>query len=401
MTEVKNLNQLQLTFKDNFNKRADEYAQASPYQQAQIRSKCATGLWQKLMADIKMTNPEWRDIKDKTGNVVLDKKCWNDGLAYNKAFRCLLFDHAGDLYNLSEVGATIQKRAHKKSFKIAQLSAHRMLLRVIFAKDIHTLAEYDAEYKQLETKMTDTHVDTSGAPVVSDTSGAVVETESVAAPEFTQCLWAPTEQDKVIVAMSLLPWEYEYDGGTYENPAPFRGTDYKLAIGKAHGVYNNWKDGDSVAYYPNRIWLDCNNRDVYVSIPKHKCSGHGCNYITDMKASDQLAVIIRPWLCKQIGAQSPFLFNQTRTSEPMNEANINVVIKKFVKAACSSAEQNVEGCRAMRSMYAHFVKDNVTAGRALPTAASMRHSLSIQQGIYAKKTAFPTWAEVVAIWEGC
>ena len=388
MTEVKNLNQLQLTFKDNFNKRADEYAQASPYQQAQIRSKCATG-------------------------------CWNDGLAYNKAFRCLLFDHAGDLYNLSEVGATIQSRAHKSSFKIAQLSAHRMLLRVIFAKDIHTLAEYDAEYKQLEKKMTDTHADaivnTSGVPVVSDatfTSEHVailrcglldvpVETESVAAPEFTQCLWAPTEQDKVIVAMSLLPWEYEYDGGTYENPAPFRGTDYKLAIGKAHGVYNNWKDGDSVAYYPNRIWLDSNNKDVYVSIPKHKCSGNGCNYITDMKASDQLADSIRPWLCKQIGAGSPFLFNQVSTGEPMNEANINVVIKKFVKAACSSAEQNVEGCRAMRSIYAHFVKDNVTAGRALPTAASMRHSLSIQQGIYAKKSTFPTWAEVVAVWDAC
>ena len=63
MTEVKNLNQLQLKFKDCFAKRADEYKDASPYQQAQIRSKCATGLWQKLLIDIKMTNPEWRNIK--------------------------------------------------------------------------------------------------------------------------------------------------------------------------------------------------------------------------------------------------------------------------------------------------------------------------------------------------
>ena len=330
MTEVKNLNQLQLTFKDCFNKRADEYKDASPYQQAQIRSKCATGLWQKLMTDIKMTNPEWRDIKDAKGNVVLDKKCWKDGLAYNKAFRCLLFDHTGDLYNLSEVGATIQKRPLKKSFKIAQLSAHRMLLRVIFAKDIHTLAEYDAEYNQLEKKMTDTHADTSGATFTSEHvallrlaySDGPVETESVAAPEFTKCQWEPSTQDKLIVAMALLPWEYDYDGGTYANPAPFRGTDYKLAIGKAHGVYNNWKETDNVAYYPNRIWLDCNNRDIYVSIPKHKCSGNGCNYITEMKASDQLANIIRPWLCKQIGAGSPFLFNQVSTGEPMNEANL-------------------------------------------------------------------------------
>jgi len=51
--------------------------------------------------------------------------------------------------------------------------------------------------------------------------------------------------DIAILGMSVLPWRYVYRGRECMNPAPFRGTDYKLAIGKVDSVDT-----------PNYIWVD-------------------------------------------------------------------------------------------------------------------------------------------------
>ena len=189
--------------------------------------------------------------------------------------------------------------------------------------------------------------------------------------------------DIAILGMSVLPWRYEYRGRECMNPAPFRGTDYKLAIGKVDSVDT-----------PNFIWVDHATHEVHVVIKKHKCSGRDGDYVTEMTASEPLAQLLRPVIFSRILSGKSWLFYQRgqNSGTVADEGNIGSHLRGMLhhlKPDYSS------GTRGLRHSYVCWVGENELCKKALAIAASMRHSVGTQQRIYMEPTGlYPEWTDV-------
>ena len=364
------------------------------FSEKKTRACNEANIWEEVVETIKSNNTKWEDIKNKTGMTMMGAS-YKKGKTPNKYLYTLINDHDGDYYNLTEVAKTINKRPNTKGYKTQALQYHFDLMKLLYFHLPATYEELQREHAELKKGLTDT----------SHKEESVEDIDEIQATEeqFTAPVWAPNDEDVIMVAMCTMNWIYEYDGKTYETPCPFRAPDLVLKIGKADPdeIDMNWQEGDDYTKFPNRIWVGENMRDVFVSIPKHKCCGNGQTYVTEMKASKELADYIRYHICYQCADGEPFLFYQTKAQggaerKPMTNDNISARLKKFVTSCCENGTDMKEGSRALRHMYVwHLNENKVSAEECLPIAKAMRHSLDTQQEIYAKGKVYPKWSRAV------
>ena len=363
------------------------------FSEKKTRACNEANIWEETVAAIKSNNPKWEEIKNKNGKTMMGPS-YKKGKTPNKYLYMLIHDHDGDYYNLTEVAKTINMRPITKDYKLQALQYHFDLLKLLYFHLPATYEELQREHAELKKGLTDT----------SHKEESVEDIDEIQATEgqYTAPVWAPTEIDEYMVAMCTMDWIYKYDGKTYENPCPFRAPDLVLKIGKAGPgeIDMEWQEGDDYEKFPNRIWLGENMKDVFISIPKHKCCGNGHDYVTEMKASADLASFIRQHICFQVGNGYPFLFykdkKQGGIEVPMTNDNISARIKKFVESCCRDTKDIAEGCRALRHMYVwHLNSNKVSAEECLPIAKAMRHSLNMQQETYAKGKIYPQWSNAI------